>query len=391
MQAHMPCPLFHDFREARISGESGSKIRVFSMKRTSVLSLVLLAAFVGCGKSSDSDLRVVQDTGASAETVGTSAEGDEQFTVAFITNQIADFWKIAEAGCNDAEKDLQIGVEVRMPSQATAVEQKRIVEDLLTSGVDAIAISPIDADNQVDWLNSIAEKVPLITHDSDAPNANRLMYIGMDNYSAGRACGELVKKSLPDGGKVMLFIGRLEQDNSKYRRQGVIDVLLDRDRDMQYYRSQPDAWDPADGEIKGDKYVVLGTITDQGKPEVGQAKAEDSLNTYPDINAMVGLFEYNPPACYKALEKAGKLGKIQLIGFDENDVTLQAIKDGTCAGTVVQNPYMYGYESVRVLKDLLEGKPDAVPESKYQDIAPRTITSENVDIFWSDLKAKKGQ
>jgi ribose transport system substrate-binding protein len=170
----------------------------------------------------------------------------------------------------------------------------------------------------------------------------------------------------------------------------VIDVLLDRDRDMQYYRSQSGSWDPTDGEIKGDKYTVLGTITDQGKPEVGQAKAEDSLNTFPDINAMVGLFEYNPPACYKALEKAGKLGKIKLIGFDENDVTLQAIKDGTCAGTVVQNPYMYGYESVRVLKDLLEGKPDAVPDSKYLDIAPRTITSDNVDEFWADLKAKKG-
>lgn len=362
------------------------------MRLSSALLLVLLAALVGCsGKSTDSDLRVIQETGPAADSAASAGDESEQFTVAFITNQIADFWKIAAAGCEDAEKDLGIGVEVRMPSQATAVEQKRIVEDLLTSGVDGIAISPIDADNQVDWLNGIAEKTHLITHDSDAPKANRLMYIGMDNYAAGRACGELVKKAIPDGGKVMLFIGRLEQDNSKFRRQGVIDVLLGRDRDMQYYQDQSDAWDPDEGEIVGDKYVVLGTITDQGKSEVAQAKAEDSLNTYPDINAMVGLFEYNPPACYKALEKAGKLGKVALIGFDENDVTLQAIKDGTCTGTVVQNPYMYGYESVRVLKELLDGKSDAIPASKYLDIAPRTITSENVDEFWADLKAKKGQ
>lgn len=311
-------------------------------------------------------------------------------TVAFVTNQIADFWKIAEAGCKDAEKDLDINVEVRMPSQATAVEQKRIIEDLLTSGVKAIAISPLDADNQIDWLNGIADKVPLITHDSDAPSANRLMYIGMDNYAAGRACGELVKKALPDGGEVMLFIGRLEQDNSKYRRQGVIDVLLDRDRNQAYYKSQPDAWDPADGEIKGDKYMVLGTITDQGKPEVAQTKAEDSLNTYPGMDAMVGLFEYNPPACYQALDKAGKLGQVKLIGFDENDVTLQAIKDGKCVGTVVQNPYMYGYESVRVLKALLAGDKSVIPESKFIDIPPRSITKENVDEYWADLKAKKG-
>jgi ribose transport system substrate-binding protein len=311
-------------------------------------------------------------------------------SIAFVTNQIADFWQIAKAGCEDAEKDFDIKVEVRMPSQATVVEQMRIVEDLLTVGVDAIAISPLDADNQIGWLNEISLKVPLITHDSDAPESERRMYIGMDNYAAGRMCGELVKEALPDGGNVMLFIGRLEQDNSKYRRQGVIDVLLDRDRTMEDYRSKSSTWDPVDGEIKGDKYTVLGTLTDQGKPDVAQAKAEDSINVYPQMNAMVGLFEYNPPACYQALDQAGKLGRIQLIGFDENDTTLQAIKDGTCVGTVVQDPYRYGYESVRVLKALLQGDDSVIPESKYLDIAPRKITKANVDEFWADLRAKKG-
>jgi ribose transport system substrate-binding protein len=352
-----------------------------------------LVSLLGCSKAKDenADLRIVKSETNQLAGDSPDANKDTTYRIAFITNQIADFWKISEVGCHEAEKDLGVEVEVRMPSQATAVEQKRIVEDLLTSGVQAVAISPIDADNQVDWLNSIAEKVPLITHDSDAPASNRLMYIGMDNYAAGRACGELVKKALPEGGQVMLFIGRLEQDNSKFRRQGVIDVLMGRDRTMQYYLDQPNAWDKNDGAIKGDQFEVLGTITDQGKPEVAQSKAEDALNTYPEIQAMVGLFEYNPPACYQALEKAGKLGKVKLIGFDENNVTLQAIKDGTCAGTVVQNPYQYGYESVRVLKDILAGKKDVIPSNKYLDIAPRTITAENVDEFWADLKAKKGQ
>jgi len=315
-------------------------------------------SFTASSGGSESDTPAT--TNATEPAATGEAEVSAKQTVAFVTNQIADFWKIAEAGCKDAEKDLDINVEVRMPSQATAVEQKRIVEDLLTSGVAAIAISPLDADNQIDWLNGIAEKVPLI------------------------------KQALPDGGEVMLFIGRLEQDNSKYRRQGVIDVLMDRERDQAYYKSQPDAWDPVEDVIKGDKYSVLGTITDQGKPEVAQTKAEDSLNTYPEMDAMVGLFEYNPPACYQALDKAGKIGQVKLIGFDENDVTLQAIKDGECAGTVVQNPYMYGYESVRVLKALLAGDKSVIPESKFIDIPPRAITKENVDEYWADLKAKKG-
>jgi ribose transport system substrate-binding protein len=345
-------------------------------------------ACIGCsGKPSvDPGVRIVKSGDPK-----TSAKPGGKQTVAFITNQIADFWKIAEAGCLDAEKELGVGVEVRMPAQATAVEQKRIVEDLLTAGIGAIAISPIDADNQVDWLNEIGKKVPLITQDSDAPTSNRLLYIGMDNYAAGRACGELVKEALQDGGEIMLYIGRLEQDNSKYRRQGVIDAVMGRDRDMGYYKSQPNAWDNVEGPIKSEKYTILGTITDQGKPDVAQNKAEDSINAFPGLSAMVGLFEYNPPACYQAIDKAGKLGKIKLIGFDENDVTLQAIKDGYCQGTVVQNPYLYGYESVKTLKRILDKEAQAIPPSKYVDIPPRAITKANLDEYWADLKAKKGK
>ena len=80
-----------------------------------------------------------------------------------------------------------------------------------------------------------------------------------------------------------------------------------------------------------------------------------------------------------------------MIGFDENDITLQAIKDGHCIGTVVQNPYRYGYESVRVLRDILDGIENAIPESKYIDIAPRRIVRDNVDEFWEDLKSKTAQ
>ena len=328
---------------------------------------------------------------ATGESTGNESKPGERKSVAFVTNQIADFWKIAEAGCVAASKEFNIDVQVIMPPEASAAVQKQKVEDVMAGGIQAIAISPLDADNQVEWINGLGDKIPLITHDSDAPKSNRLVYIGMDNYAAGRACGEILRKALPDGGQVLLCIGRLEQDNSKYRRQGVIDVLMGRDRKIDFYQSQPDAFDPNEGEIKGDKFTIVATVTDQGKPEVALQKAEDAIVTYPELKGMAGLFEYNPPACYQALKKAGKIGKIAIAGFDENDVTLQAIKDGECAGTVVQNPYEYGFQSVRVLKELLDGNKSVIPDSKYIDIAPRTITAENVEAYWEELKRLKGQ
>ena len=116
-----------------------------------------------------------------------------------------------------AQADLSVSVGVVMPSGGIT-DQKDKIEDLLTRKVDGIAVSPIDAANQTELLNKAAERTNLVTHDSDAPESNRKCYIGMDNYEAGLMCAELVKKALPEGGKVMIFVGRMEQDNAKHRR-----------------------------------------------------------------------------------------------------------------------------------------------------------------------------
>jgi len=118
-----------------------------------------------------------------------------------------------------------------MPSGGIT-DQKDKVEDLITRNVDGIAISPIDADNQTELINKAVERTNVVTHDSDAPASNRLCYVGMDNYEAGLMCAELVKKAIPDGGKIMIFIGRMEQDNAKHRRDGLIDGLIGKKREI---------------------------------------------------------------------------------------------------------------------------------------------------------------
>ena len=137
---------------------------------------------------------------------------EERLRVAHVTNGVASFWTIAEKGAEAGGLDFNADVDVLMPAEGIT-QQHQMIEDLLTRGVDGVAVSPIDPVNQTDLLNDAAEETVLITHDSDAPDSNRRCYIGMDNYDAGRMCGELVKEAMPDCGEVMTFIGHLEQDN----------------------------------------------------------------------------------------------------------------------------------------------------------------------------------
>jgi len=309
--------------------------------------------------------------------------GGEGPRFAYVTNGVDPFWTIAEAGAMAAGEELGVEVRVMMPAGG-AVDQKNILEDLVTRGVDGIAVSPVDPANQVEFLSSLAERTLLITHDSDAPEANREVFVGVDNYEAGRLCGQLVKEALPDGGSVMIFVGRMEQDNARRRRQGLIDELLGRDPD-------PSRFDPPGEVIEGGGYVVLGTLTDQFDRLRAKANVEDTLTRTPDIGAMVGLFAYNTPMILEALAPAGKAGEVVVVGFDEADATLQGLLDGTVYGTVVQDPYMYGYRSVEVLKALHEGDRSVVPEGGMLEVPARAIRKEGAQEFWDDLKIKRGE
>lgn len=303
--------------------------------------------------------------------------------LAYVTNGIAPFWVIAEAGAEQAGRDLGVRVSVHMPVEGLT-DQKRILEDLLTLGADGIAVSAIDPVNQVDLLDHVAARTPLITHDSDAPESVRLCYVGMDNYIAGRMAGALVREAVPDGGDVCLFVGRLEQDNARRRRQGVIDELLGRTPDAERY-------DPPGTVVEGNGYRILGTLTDQFDLAAGKANAEDALARHPDLDCMVGLFAYNPPMILEALARAGRTGSVKVVGFDEADETLAGILAGSVHGTVVQDPYQYGYRSIEILAALAAGDRSVIPASGFVDIPARQIRAEDARRFWDELNARSGK
>jgi len=346
------------------------------------VGLGLLIFAVGCAKSEPSAAGSAKLGESNPR--GKKTEGRPHF--AFITNAVASFWVIGKAGAKAAGEEVGAEVTVLMPSEG-AVGQKRMIEDMLAKGVDGMAVSPIDPDNQNDLLNKAAQVTNLITHDSDAPGCDRLAYVGMDNYVAGRLCGELVEEALPAGGKIAIFIGRLEQDNAKRRRQGVIDQILGRSHD-------PSRYDSPDSQIKEGKWHIVGTYTDQFDRAQGKANAEDAMSRHPDLAGMVGLFVHNPPLMLEALKQGHKLGKIKVIGFDEADETLQGIIDGYVVGTVVQNPYEYGQQSIRLLAGLAQGKTlDElnVPADRFINIPARKIRQDNVDAFWAEMKKNLGE
>ena len=180
----------------------------------------------------------------------------------------------------------------------------------------------------------------------------------------------------------MIFVGRLEQLNARQRRQGGIDELLERP----HQTLGQVKFDEVAKVFKGDKYTVLDTRTDNFVMDTAKSNAEDAITKHPKLACMVGLFAYNPPRCLQAIKEAGKVGQIKVCGFDEADELLQAIKDGNAHGTISQQPWKYGYQSVRVLKALVDGDTSVIPENKFIDVGYKIVTKENIDEFWAEKR-----
>jgi ribose transport system substrate-binding protein len=207
----------------------------------------------------------------------------------------------------------------------------------------------------------------LITQDSDAPNSNRARYVGTDNLAAGRQAGELIKQALPNGGKIMVFVGTLDAQNARDRYNGIKESLKD------------------------SKVEIIDVRTDDTDRVRAKANVQDTLVKYPDVAGLVGLWSYNGPAILGAVKEGGKAGKVQIICFDEEDDTLAGVKSGEIFATVVQQPYEFGRQSMVILAKSIRGDKSAIPASKQIFVPTLAITKDKVDAFAENLKKLRGR
>jgi ribose transport system substrate-binding protein len=280
-------------------------------------------------------------------------------TVAFIPNNYSDFWKVAQKGCEKADAEMpDIKVTFKPPFDGTVEDQNRLVREALNRDeADAIAISPINPASQKNLINDAARRAVVITQDSDAPDTNRVLYIGADNRAAGRQAGELLKKALPQGGKVMVFVGKRDVQNAQERFEGLKEAL------------------------QGSQVEIIDIMTDDSDPMRARDNAFQTLKKYPDLAGMVGLWSYNGPAILQALRTEDKIGKIKVVCFDDAKETLDGIKEGAIFGTIAQQPFEYGYQAVQTAQKILKGDQSVIPQTKTILIPTVVIQSDTVDKY----------
>lgn len=269
------------------------------------------------------------------------------------------FFDLARDGCYQAQSELaDVTCEYIGPGEHTELEQIQIVQDLITKGVDGIAVAPSNAPAMAKVLKAAsAAGIPVMTWDSDLLEEDkglRTTYVGTNNYNIGVHLAELVQARHPDGGSICLQTGGAAAANHNERLKGARDTLAGADTG-----TPPGAALAGEGgwtEISGCPLVTNddGNVAVQGMTDI--LAANPDLTAFLSTGAFTQWFDnaYRQAAePYKGRMDAGDL---TIVVADTLPMQLEQTRDGLGNGLVGQRPYEMGYKAMYILKDIVEGK-----------------------------------
>jgi ribose transport system substrate-binding protein len=295
--------------------------------------------------------------------VSTTAHAADKKHLYFVANGAVDFWKLAEAGMRKAQSELpNYTLEMKYPEQSSAAVQNRLLDDLVANGAAGIIISSVDPKTQTDELNKVAGQTLLATTDGDAPDTKRAFYLGSSNFDAGKQAAQILTKAMPNGGKCVAFAGLPGADLAVQRMKGMKEGL------------------------KNTKITIDSVRSDEMDQARAQSNAADILTARKDVNCMIGIFAYNTPQITLALQQSGRVGQVTVVGFDNDQGTLNGIKQGAVAGTVVQQPYQWGYLGMKYMARYVEGDRSFIPKDHMIIVPTQIIDKSNVDGFIEQVK-----
>ena len=288
------------------------------------------------------------------------------------------FFDLARDGCKKAEADIATIECIYIgPGEHTEAEQVQIVQDLITQGVDGIAVSPSNAAAMATALKAAKEAgIPTLTWDADLLPEDaqyRAAFVGTKNYDIGVNLAKIVQAKKPSGGKICLQTGGASAANHNERLQGIRDTLAGRS-------GTTPPGDPLKGENGWTEVDGCPLITDDDSAKAVQ-QLQDILGKYADLDVYIttGAFtQWSDNAFRQAVDPYKdniKSGKLVFASADTLDMQMQQLKDGLSNGQVGQRPFQMGYLAMQRLLELKNGKTLQDPEYTGLDVC----TPDNVN------------
>lgn len=325
------------------------------------IALLLLAAG-GCGGKAAGD-------GAAVGGGGDGGERPEIVTVVKISG--IEWFNRFEEGVERAKGELGVDAYQIGPAQADAAMQVRLIEDLVSAGVDAICVVPIDAKTlEPVFRKAKAQGIAVVTHESPHQRGHDVNIEAIDNEAFGRYHVDQLVEYMGDSGRYAVMVGTLTYPTHNL-------------------------WADASIAYATERYPGLELVTERvphgDDQEQARQKTLELLKAYPELDGLIVYGAPGPPGAAQALKEKGLDGEVALVGTVMPQHGAPYLKDGSLHHGTLWDPADVGFAMTWIARHLLEGGEiaDGMEIPGYGPVrvdganliidAPLRITAENVD------------
>ncbi|GLC80962.1 sugar ABC transporter substrate-binding protein [Lacrimispora brassicae] len=334
------------------------------MKKVKAMALtgLVAAALMGCGSpdAGSSSIKAEGKTEEKQETAKTeetkteatkTSDSEKTMTIGLIPQStLFVFYDYVQKGANDAAAEA--GYKINYQGTTTDTDgtgQRKIVEDMIVTGIDALAISATNADAVSDLLKSL--DIPVIAWDCGLDSSVCATSVSVDHYKAAGEVADYVIEHSPEGGKFAVISTNAGNAVIQHREKGFMDKLA-----------------------ATDGFECIGPFYTDGDLEKTANTTQDLLMENADLK---GIFMVNEGTTEGACQtiKNEKREDMLVFGYDTSESLIKYVYDGVLDGMVSQNPYGLGYNSVKQAIAAVEGQTD-FPE--FIENASVLVTSDNI-------------
>ena len=321
------------------------QFRRFAMVACWLMSLILIA---GCNFPVKSQAR-------------------KKLTIAWVSKSLGNpVFELGQHGAVQKAKELSeqgpITVELLAvgPASADAIEQVRMMDDLIARGVDGIAVSCNDPTACAAPINrAVASGIPVMTWDSDSPQSQRFSFLSVDNYASGRTAADQLAAAIGGTGNVAVITGVPGALNLQQRVDGFSARLAEAYPAMRVVRV-----------FASNEDINLGV---QG--------VEETMQAHPDLRGwfFAGLWPLVADRGSMPLwEAASRNGTVKTVAFDSLPLELDLLRDGYLHTLIGQKYWRWGYDSVQMVYDhVVSGK----QYPSFIDTGIDIVTKKNVEAM----------
>jgi ribose transport system substrate-binding protein len=266
------------------------------------------------------------------------------------------FWKSIHAGANKAASELGVDVIWQGPQREDDRQmQIQVVQNFISRGIDAIVLAPLDDRALAPPVEAATKRnIPVVIIDSGLRSEAQSSFVATNNREGGRMCARRLADLLGKRGKVVVLRVQEGGASTINREEGFLEEIRSYAPDI---------------EILVDNQFGGATV------ERALQVSQNLLNRFAEIDGIFASNESTTQGMLRALQTAGRAGKVKFVGFDSNETLLAGMRGGQIQGLALQDPFDMGYTGVTTAVAVLKGE----PFDDHVDTRIMMITPDNID------------